>query len=464
MDVDLFDAPPSDGDDTILFLEDEAPASRLGLETDSDEVPSATVLHLAGRQQTLCQRILKDLLAELAGLRSERGAMMQVMRATFAGLEQGGHVPTTVNPDGESIDFPPAPDEDCRAAAQAARQLVEQLAQHIIRVVKAPESERKALLRDALQIGDAMAEASERVVQVFGDYFSEEERRYRENERLLSENLRGVVSKMRLVAADMQAMIAELREVARHLTDAASVQQGFARSLADEAALVRDQAQGINAATEELAQAMQALSTGIRGSHSQVQSTNQLTTQAAEAMNQLEARTRSIDGSIAVVEGVADQTKLLALNATIEAARAGEAGKGFQVVAHEVKQLAAESAEAALRIQGDVTEMRERSVATQGFVQQVDASMETIAEISTTNADSVDQQASRTEAMRASVVATTASADRISESAVTYAEAATKTSQRAENVNEVSARLIDMSAQIGDLLHELESQPLGTKR
>jgi methyl-accepting chemotaxis protein len=67
---------------------------------------------------------------------------------------------------------------------------------------------------------------------------------------------------------------------------------------------------------------------------------------ATETVDRLVVATDEINEIINLINEIAAQTNLLSLNATIEAARAGEAGKGFAVVAGEVKNLAAQTAQA----------------------------------------------------------------------------------------------------------------------
>lgn len=102
--------------------------------------------------------------------------------------------------------------------------------------------------------------------------------------------------------------------------------------------------------------------------------------QSAEQINVLDARSRDIEGIVAVIKSIADQTNLLALNAAIEAARAGESGRGFAVVADEVRTLAqrvAESTKTITSMVGDVHEATREIVSTiDSSVKQVNSSVE----------------------------------------------------------------------------------------
>ena len=125
-------------------------------------------------------------------------------------------------------------------------------------------------------------------------------------------------------------------------------------------------AQALSQGTLEQASSVEGVVSNVSAITSQIQAStvrcgnaselvDKATGYAAEAdirMEQLTAATKNIDQSstqigtiIKTIEDIALQTIFLALNASVEAARAGSAGKGFSVVANEVRNLAAESAE-----------------------------------------------------------------------------------------------------------------------
>lgn len=78
----------------------------------------------------------------------------------------------------------------------------------------------------------------------------------------------------------------------------------------------------------------------------------------AQTILDLSKQTQQVGEITAVVNSLAQQSKMLALNASIEAVKAGDAGKGFAVVAAEVKNLAEQSEQSTAQVQKILEDIR----------------------------------------------------------------------------------------------------------
>jgi len=104
----------------------------------------------------------------------------------------------------------------------------------------------------------------------------------------------------------------------------------------------------------------------------------QVVSQVVETMGAINDSSKKIVDIIGVIDGIAFQTNILALNAAVEAARAGEQGRGFAVVATEVRNLAQRSAAAAKEIKTLIGTSVEKVDAGARLVDQAGATMEDI--------------------------------------------------------------------------------------
>ena len=154
------------------------------------------------------------------------------------------------------------------------------------------------------------------------------------------ENLSGSTEELSSSTEEIEATSVSLKEAAGGMNE--------------KAAECFQVAEDIDQKTKDVIQNMKASSNTMESLMQESEQKLMKSLEAAKAVDQIHLLSESI-------MQITKQTNLLALNASIEAARAGEAGKGFSVVAQEVRKLAEESNQTALKIQ-DVVDRISSSV------------------------------------------------------------------------------------------------------
>ncbi len=155
---------------------------------------------------------------------------------------------------------------------------------------------------------------------------------------------------IKVVSDKVERLSAQIKEVAERVDSLGHSSRQMAETAAQAAEVVTE----LNSESDRGTQMLGRLIDSI----AQI---NEDSGQVHELVSSLAANEiSSIASFSAIIEGIANQTKLLALNAAIEAARAGEHGRGFAVVAEEVKRLATETAEQTTQIRDTVQRTRDQ--------------------------------------------------------------------------------------------------------
>ncbi|MCP4620936.1 MAG: HAMP domain-containing protein [Bradyrhizobium sp.] len=189
----------------------------------------------------------------------------------------------------------------------------------------------------------------------------------------------------------------ELEASATTLTATAERSQELTTMVATASEVASTNVQSVAAATEELSGSVNEISR-------QVQESARMATEAVgqahrtnERVSALSKAAARIGDVVELINTIAAQTNLLALNATIEAARAGEAGRGFAVVASEVKALAEQTSKATGEIGQQITGIQGATEESVGAIKEISATIEKLAEISSTIAAAVEEQGAATQ-------------------------------------------------------------------
>jgi methyl-accepting chemotaxis protein len=149
-------------------------------------------------------------------------------------------------------------------------------------------------------------------------------------------------SSRRLAQSSSEILSATEQQASGAAEQAASISQTTA-TMEELAATYRQIADNADHVVRMAEASLGSAESGQQSVMNTLQSMEQIKVRAQSSASKILAlgeRSQQIGQVLAIINNIADQTKILALNAAIEAARAGEAGKGFSVVAIEIRKLA----------------------------------------------------------------------------------------------------------------------------
>ncbi|MBM5397669.1 methyl-accepting chemotaxis protein [Vibrio parahaemolyticus] len=199
---------------------------------------------------------------------------------------------------------------------------------------------------------------------------------------------------------------------------------------------VANNAQGAASAAKEADQATIEGSSVVSESTQTINMLSDSIDLAVEEVQVLESATANIETILKVINDIADQTNLLALNAAIEAARAGESGRGFAVVADEVRTLAQ-------RTQESTTEIR-------SMIEQLQSGASSVASAMHQSKGSAVEAVEKADLANNALQRIRDAIQRISDMNLQIASAAEEQSLVAEEINNNTVNIKDLSTQVAD--------------
>ncbi len=238
-------------------------------------------------------------------------------------------------------------------------------------------------------------------------------------------------SKVGELIANLATASAELESTAQSMSDTTQNAQQRSMTVAAAAEEASAGIQSVASTAVELANSITAIRQEVKRSADRTDKVSNDARRTDRIVRDLSNGADRIGEIVGLISQISDKTSVLALNATIEAARAGEAGRAFEIVASEVKGLAAQTASATEQIQSQIADIQ---TATREAVVAITAIAESVGEIvsiSTSITQKMEEQTFATNDIKNNVEQTAQAARSVSSNVVNISEAADITSASA---------------------------------
>lgn len=228
------------------------------------------------------------------------------------------------------------------------------------------------------------------------------------------EALRFAEEQVKVLVNAVKDMAGALKLDAAAMAEFAQTTERNANSAVQDATETSYNAQTVAAATEELSGSFAEVARQAMVARNVTTSAVASAADRQEEVGQLTELAHRISKATELIDNVARQTNLLALNASVEAAHAGEHGRGFVVVAHEIKQLSNQTAQATRDIAKLVADIQVMAEQTAKSIMDMNASMSDIDGISLSVSSSAEEQTAVTKDITKSMVEVAGASSRIS--------------------------------------------------
>jgi methyl-accepting chemotaxis protein PixJ len=276
------------------------------------------------------------------------------------------------------------------------------------------------------------------------------------------ESLRQIVTQVKTSAGQVNEALGENEDAMRQLTEEALMQ-------AEETTRTLDSVEEMTRSIQSVAQNARQAAEVARTASSTAQSggvamdrtvqnilgLRETVAKTTKKVKQLGESSQQISKVVSLIDQIALQTNLLAINAGIEAARAGEDGQGFAVVAEEVGELAARSANATKEIERIVENIQvETSQVVEAMEQSTAQVVEgtRLVEDAKHSLEQIVQVSRQIDELVQSISDTTVSQVQTSESVSTLmkaiAQVSTRTSNSSSQVSEALRQTVEIAQKL----------------